>query len=68
MKKEVDVKAVKENFRKRFDEIFETILGVYQIAKDEGIFSYLAADKLAERRLNSVHGLVRTWPQWPRKG
>lgn len=24
MQKDVDVKAVKENFRKRFDEIFET--------------------------------------------
>lgn len=57
----------RERALRKADEIFDTILGVYQIAKDEGIFSYLAADKLAERRLSAVHGLVRTWPQWPRK-
>jgi leucine dehydrogenase len=49
------------------DEIFDTVLGVYQIAKEEGQLTYLAADKLAERRINAVHGLVRTWPQWPNK-
>lgn len=54
------------SFRKA-DEIFDTILGVYQIAKEEGVFTYDAADKLAERRIAAVHGLVRTWPQWPNK-
>jgi len=49
------------------DEIFDTILGVYQIAKDQGIHTYEAADKLAERRLAAVGALTRTWPQWPRK-
>jgi leucine dehydrogenase len=57
----------RERSLRKADEIFDTILGVYQIAKEEGIFSYLAADKLAERRIAQVHGLVRTWPQWPRK-
>ncbi len=54
------------SFRKA-DEIFDTILGVYQIAKEEGVFTYDAADKLAERRIAAVRGLVRTWPQWPNK-
>lgn len=57
----------RERALRKADEIFETILGVYQIAKTEGIFSYDAADKLAERRIAAVHGMVRTWPQWPRK-
>jgi leucine dehydrogenase len=57
----------RERALRKADEIFDTILGVYAIAADEGIFSYLAADKLAERRIAAVHGMVRTWPQWPRK-
>ncbi len=57
----------RERALRKADEIFDTILGVYAIAKEEGIFSYLAADKLAERRIAAVHGMVRTWPQWPRK-
>ncbi len=56
-----------ERSLRKADAIFETILGVYQIAKEEGVFTYDAADKLAERRIAAVHGLVRTWPQWPRK-
>jgi leucine dehydrogenase len=57
----------RERALRKADEIFDTILGVYQIAKDDGVFSYLAADKLAERRIAAVHGLMRTKPQWPRK-
>ena len=50
-----------------FLKFFDTMLGVYQIAKEQGILSYDAADKLAERRIAAIRGLVRTWPQWPRK-
>jgi leucine dehydrogenase len=57
----------RERSLRKADEIFDTILGVYAIAKDEGLFTYHAADRLAERRIAAVHGLVRTWPQWPRK-
>lgn len=57
----------RERALRKADEIFDTILGVYQIAKEEGVFSYDAADKLAERRIAKVHGMLRTWPQWPRK-
>ncbi len=57
----------RERALRKADEIYDTILGVYQIAREDGVFSYLAADKLAERRIAAVHGLVRTWPQWPNK-
>ncbi len=40
---------------KKADEIYDTILSVFEIAKAEGIPSYEAADRLAERRLESVH-------------
>ncbi|GAC1652195.1 MAG: leucine dehydrogenase [Gemmatimonadaceae bacterium] len=48
-------------------EIYETTLGVFEIARADGIPTYLAADRLAERRLKAVGSLVRTWPQWPNK-
>lgn len=57
----------RERSLRKADEIFDTILGIFKIADEEGVFSYLAADKLAERRIAAVHGLVRTWPQWPNK-
>ena len=52
---------------RKADEIFDTTLGVFEIAKEQRIPTYVAADRLAERRLAAVAGLVRTWPQWPRK-
>jgi leucine dehydrogenase len=53
-------------FRKA-DEIYDTILKVFAIAKTEGIPTYLAADRLAEQRIQAVGSMVRTWPQWPNK-
>src|SRR6476661_6845083 len=53
-------------FRKA-DEIYDTILKVFAIAKTEKIPTYLAADRLAEQRINAVGSMVRTWPQWPNK-
>ena len=35
-------------------EIYDTILGVLEIARDEGIPSYKAADRLAERRIEEA--------------
>jgi len=52
---------------RKADEIYDTILGVFEIAKQDGIPSYQAADRLAERRLQAVRSMVRTWPQWPNK-
>ncbi|MDQ8153573.1 MAG: Glu/Leu/Phe/Val dehydrogenase [Gemmatimonadota bacterium] len=57
----------RERALRKADEIFDTTLSVYQIAKEQGILTYLAADKLAEQRIAAVRGLMKTWPQWPRK-
>ena len=37
------------------------------IAKADGVPTYEAADRLAERRLKAVASLVKTWPQWPNR-
>ena len=53
-------------FRKA-DEIFDTVLKVFEIAKQQGIPTFQAADRLAEERIKKVGAMVRTWPQWPNK-
>jgi leucine dehydrogenase len=58
----------RERALRKADEIFHTTLGVFEIARDQGLPAYEAAERLAERRLAEVHGLVRTHPQWPNKG
>ncbi|MBC7790819.1 MAG: Glu/Leu/Phe/Val dehydrogenase [Anaerolineae bacterium] len=52
---------------RKADEIYHTILGVFEIAKADKIPTYEAADRLAERRLHMVGSLVKTWPSWPNK-
>lgn len=52
---------------RKADEIYDTTLGVFEIAREQTIPTYVAADRLAERRLQAVGSLVRTWPPWPRK-
>src|SRR5690606_41122551 len=52
---------------RKADDIYETTLGVFEIARSERIPTYEAADRLAERRLRAVASLVQTWPQWPNK-
>ncbi len=56
-----------ERSLRKADEIYQTILGVFEIAKQDGVPTYVAADRLAERRLRAVSTMVRTWPQWPNK-
>ncbi|HEU5175075.1 MAG TPA: amino acid dehydrogenase, partial [Gemmatimonadaceae bacterium] len=53
-------------FRKA-DEIYDTVLKVFEIAELDGIPTYEAADRLAEQRIRAVGSMVRTWPQWPNK-
>jgi len=52
---------------RKADEIYNTVLGVFEIARQDGIPTYKAADRLAERRLNAVRSMVRQWPQYPNK-
>jgi leucine dehydrogenase len=53
-------------FRKA-DEIYETVLRVLTIAKQDGVPTHEAAGRLAEQRIKAVGSMVRTWPQWPNK-
>ena len=53
-------------FRKA-DEIYDTILKVFAIAKHDNVPTFVAADRLAEQRITAVGRMVRTWPQWPNK-
>jgi leucine dehydrogenase len=53
-------------FRKA-DEIYDTVLRVFHIAKHDKVPTYEAADRLAEIRIRAVGAMVRTWPQWPNK-
>ena len=54
------------SFRKA-DEIYETVRKVFEIAKEEKVPTYLAADRLAKQRIRAVGSMIRTWPQWPNK-
>jgi leucine dehydrogenase len=56
-----------ERALRKADEIYDTTLGVYELAKSEKIPTYRAADRLAERRLKAVGSLAKTWPKWPNR-
>jgi len=43
-----------ERALRKADDIYDTVLTVFEIAKSDGIPSYRAADRLAERRLQSA--------------
>ena len=57
----------RERSLRKADEIYDTLLGVYELAREDGIPTFVAADRIAERRLKAVGSLVRTWPQFPRE-
>jgi len=57
----------RERSLRKADEIYDTLLGVFELAREQGIPTYVAADRMAERRLKAVGSLVRTWPPFPRK-
>lgn len=50
----------RERALRKADEIYDTILKVFDIAREEGVPTYLAADRLAEQRLVAARALVRT--------
>ena len=56
-----------ERSLRKADDIYNTVLGVFEIAQQDGIPTYQAADRLAERRIAAVRSMVKTWPQWPNK-
>jgi leucine dehydrogenase len=50
-----------ERALKKAGEIYDTMLRVYEIAKEEKLPTYQAADRLAEKRIAMVAKLMRTW-------
>jgi leucine dehydrogenase len=52
---------------RKADEIFDTVLSVYAMARRDGVPSYQAADLVAEQRIAAVRSMVRQWPQYPNK-
>jgi len=58
--------TMERSFRKA-DEIYDTVLKVFAIAKRDQVPTYVAADRLAEQRIGAVGSMVRTWPQWPNR-
>ncbi len=56
-----------ERALRKADEIYHTISNVFEIAELDGIPTYRAADRVAERRIASLGAMVKTWPQWPNK-
>ena len=50
-----------ERAERKAGEIYDTMLRLFRLAKDEGIPTYRAADRLAEQRIAAVGKLKRTW-------
>jgi leucine dehydrogenase len=50
-----------ERAKKKAGEIYDTLLRIFDIAKQEQIPTYRAADRLAEQRVAAVAGLDRMW-------
>jgi leucine dehydrogenase len=57
----------RERSLRKADEIYETVRSVFRLAKETGIPTYKAADRVAEQRIAAVRGMIRTWPQYPLK-
>ena len=47
--------------KRKAGEIYETLRQLFEIAREQGIPTYVAADRLAERRIEQVSSLKRTW-------
>lgn len=56
-----------ERARRKADEIYETVLSVFALARETRIPTYRAADRVAEQRIHAVRGMMKTWPQYPNK-
>jgi leucine dehydrogenase len=50
-----------ERAMRKAGEIYDTLLQIFAIASEEGIPTYQAADRLAERRIESIGKIQRTW-------
>lgn len=50
-----------ERAKKKAGEIYDTLLRIFTIARDQKIPTYRAADHVAEQRIRAVAGLDRLW-------
>lgn len=50
-----------ERAKRKAGEIYDTLLQLFEISKEQGVPTHDAADKLAERRIEQVGRLQRTW-------
>jgi leucine dehydrogenase len=50
-----------ERAKRKAGEIYDTLLDLFELAREQGIATYTAADRLAERRIDQVRKLHRTW-------
>lgn len=47
--------------KRKAAEIYDTLLALFAIAEEEGVPTYEAADRLAERRIEQVAAIQRNW-------
>jgi leucine dehydrogenase len=47
--------------KRKAGEIYDTLLQLFELSKKEGLPTYKAADRLAERRIEQVHAIQKTW-------
>ncbi len=47
--------------RRKAGEIYDTLLQLFELAQEQGLPTYEAADRLAERRIEQVAAIQRTW-------
>jgi leucine dehydrogenase len=47
--------------KRKAGEIYDTLLQLFDLSKKEGLPTYEAADRLAERRIEQVHAIQKTW-------
>jgi leucine dehydrogenase len=50
-----------EQARRKAGEIYDTLCQIFELAKDDGLPTYEAADRVAERRIEQVGNLQRNW-------
>ena len=51
----------REQAKRKAGEIYDTLMQIFELAKEEGIPTYQAADRVAERRIEQVSALQRNW-------
>jgi leucine dehydrogenase len=50
-----------ERSKRKAGDIYNTLLRIFERARDEGIATYAAADRVAEQRIQQARHLQRTW-------